>query len=439
MRDPSAQKEAATAPKKPRLFDFAAVSSSAPSSSPNASKPISIPFKLSNQVLSDSEIQRNLTGMELVQLSELEQKARLARRHWRLGRAALANFVTIGVVCHIWKKLIPPKVEGAQNSKNTTELDKTGSHVPSSTAVETSPQESSTNGSVVNNTQKPDRYMQVVRLSDLSRKSVCLALQPSLNVQPALRFGSVLMVLNPSFQNALDGDGFVLQVAKSGQLCVLGESSEIGVCKYQKPKTRPSTGIGASLPPLSAPLTSVDTHPNRELAQESRPKIESVCPSFINTTRADYCEYHMFEMVRESKSTRMVLNDAGGGALSSKARRQETADLAHHLSDGVYSLCDHKWSISERNVKLDRAGDRTSGPSDEQVYVLPQIFFASLGMPPSHSSNSCCPLTMLRFLIGSCTSRQLMLRCNTRIFSPPPSFSCIIRSAPPFGVSSTVL
>lgn len=367
-KDPSAKQGTLMAKKKPKLLDFASLATTPASASPPAVT-FEIPFKIDSAQLSPNAIHQILHGIELLPLSGIEEKARLARRYWRTKGGDLSNFVTIGVVCHIWKKLIPPKDEDALKASNPTPQTSTAPGALATMSAAKSPVENGAPIPHASNLPALDRYMVVVRLSDLKRTSICLALQPSLNSVPMLKFGSVLVVLNPSFQNALDGDGVVLQLEKASQLCVLGQSPEIGLCKYQQPLKRTKAPTIAPLkdaPSVSAPQGS-------EAASEARhspaPKLEAVCPSFINALQADYCEFHMYEMVQESKSTRMVLNDAGGGALSAKAQKRERFAAAHHLSDGVYDLCDRKWKITERNVRIESGGDRLTGPSAAQVYV----------------------------------------------------------------------
>ena len=378
MKDPLARIETSPVKKKPKILEFQASHSSISSDLLSTLPSPSIPFKFKERLLSESVTKDYLRDLDVLQLGSVAEKARHIRRMWRSKGAYESNFVVVGVVCHVWNCNVP--LVAASTLQPATDATLSSSDSASKAAPSG---ESDTRTGLSNTSSSPtDHKMLIVRLSDLQRTSVSLVIQPSLVTKLSLSFGSIVLILNPKFLTALDGEGILLTIEKETQVCVVGSSSEIGLCSYRQPVKRVEKHeISLKAAAASSGLKGVEKGEvvTKELESingggaVSSAKAEAVCPNFVNVLNTDYCEYHMFELVRQSKSQRMVLNDAGVGALGSKALKKEFASAAKHLSDGLFSLFDSKWRVSERGVKLTTPNDaHLNGPSATQMYVLHQ-------------------------------------------------------------------
>lgn len=405
MKDTTLSLDLAPVKKKPKMFEFKATSASTPpgtTSTAVGAKSAAIPFQMKERLVSEVQVEEKLNDLEVLQLSSVADKARLIRRLWRTKGVFDSNFVVVGVVCHMWKRKIPsaPPSTAMPLGKSATPSSTVSAQQPalstpatSSTAIQTSQSSTST------------EEVMIVRLSDLQRTSVSLSIKPSLQSKVSLAFGSVVLILNPVFLSALDGEGILMTIEKETQMCVVGISSDIGLCKYRQPRKKvdhyqtalkdaaklksagTSEGGAAvvakefdkserqqnNLPTADTPAHSADGESEGEagdMSNSQAAKAEAVCPNFVNATVTEYCEYHMFELVRHTKSQRMVLNDAGGGALGSKAQKKESTLAAKHLSEGMFSLFDCKWRVSERGVKLVTHETNARSPSISQMCVI---------------------------------------------------------------------
>jgi hypothetical protein len=362
MRDPHAMaksKESETKHKKSRNFMEPIKSGIQPEKLIlDPSGTVICGYKFRNQRLSSESINICLKGRELVPFSSLDSKIQAQRRFWRSKTNFTGDFVTVGVVCHTWVKEVPGDEVGKNASPAASSSSPISQPMPENSYSSKSP---------------PKRFLIVVRLSDLKRTSVSLILEPSQQAGFAISYGDVVAILNPGFLNAVDGDGAVLKVKNPAQVCILGQSSEIGICTYRNPVRSAPSGsksLEKGLPTLS-PLTHDDSATKEKRGTHAETsKREAVCPNFINIETSEYCEFHMYEMFDNVKSNRMVLNDASGGALSIKKKRKEFSSAAKHLSDGVFVLLGLKWRISERDVKLMPSNEHGVLPTATEMYGM---------------------------------------------------------------------
>jgi hypothetical protein len=400
-------------------------------------------FRLKIQTIPSEILQSSLQDRELLPLEKLEERVAHVRRFWRNKSIHSGDLVIVGVVCHIWRRsLDEAKLKMVEREYGQP---KSPSPAPLKNQVEIEKLEDRQMSKLSKSRELGE--MMVVRVTDLRRNSICIALDPRFK-RDLLKYGSVVAILNPKFVHALDGDGVVLQVEKESQLCVVGQSSDIGICRYRKPTSKPSSTLSplssSLLPPLpnvqppscstsvatspedstfgastaaaeidpaliaspklstqsaiaspiaadtwapqAAPSTATlvhnhstysptpcsASHGNAKTSSKSFPLSladQEICPNFIDLSVSEYCDYHMYIMFSEQKSNRMVLNDPGGGSLSSLQKRSEISEAAKHLSDGVFALCQLKWKISTRNVKLAPSNDLAVAPSASQMYV----------------------------------------------------------------------
>lgn len=457
MKDTTLSLDTAPAKKKPKILEFKATTTSTPpgpSSTAVRAKSTPFPFQMKERTVTEEQLAEKLHDLELLQLASVAEKARLIRRLWRTKGMFDTNFVVVGVVCHMWKRSIP-----SIPPSTVTPLGK--SATPSSTvlAQQAGSSDPSTASTAISSSQptKSKGEVLIVRLSDLQRTSVSISINPSLQSKLSLGFGSVVLILNPVFISALDGDGILLTIEKETQVCVVGISSDIGLCKYRQPvkqvdqyesalreavklKSGKSGEGGAvvatkelekaerqrsDLAAAEGPALRADGESEGEAgggASNAHPgaKVEAVCPNFVNATVTDYCEYHMFELVRHTKSQRMVLNDAGGGSLGSKAQKKESSSAAKHLSDGMFSLFDCKWRVSERGVKLVTHNEANpNGPSTIQMCVM--ILGAASPSKLSGRLNSNVPTSYFHYVLSP-----------NSILTPISLTFCSTTAAPPF-------
>jgi hypothetical protein len=363
MRNPIAMPSSSSSQKRHvKSFDFlepSKIEIAADQSPSSVPKPLKIGFELKNQRIPSETIQLCIKDREMVQLSDLESKVHSARRFWRNKHLFKSDLVVVGVVCHVWIKPIPAI---SNISSLSSYASSSGNHTANN-------DESST---LASKKGVPDEeQLVIVRLSDLNRTSVCLVVQHRMVSNQTLKFGDVLFVLNPNFINAVDGEGVLLLTKQESQICVFGESSEIGICQYRNPiqSSIPTSKSSIAVLPSLLSLKTIDQAATAQVEKSKTSlKHQAVCPNFVNINTIQYCEFHMYEMFSETKSKRMVLNDASGGALSTMEKRREFATSAKHLSDGIFGLVGLKWKISERNVKVVPSNDNAVLPTATQMY-----------------------------------------------------------------------
>lgn len=400
MKDVNTVSESAPVKKKAKLLEFKPPSASVPAApSISSVAPIkSIPYQLKNRLVSQEQTDEYLRDVEVLQLSSVAEKARLVRRLWRTKSDFDVNFVVVGIVCHVWKGKIPAASTSAAPSSTAS-----SAPLPPAATSTSLPVASQTGIQATKTTveEASEKEIVIVRLTDLQRTSVSLSIQPKLQDKLSLKFGSVVLILNPSFMAALDGEGTLLTIEKETQVCVIGPSSEIGLCSYRQPVKRVDpykTSLRETAKALAVrrgdegAVVTKELVPRVEVGDGASAKPAAVCPNFINATRAEYCEYHMFELVKQTKSQRMVLNDAGGGALGSTAMKKEFSSAAKHISDGLFSLYDRKWRVSERGVTLaTHVDNHANGPSSSQmcVFCLRRPAFAPLPAGPVDRALPC--------------------------------------------------
>lgn len=351
-------------------------------------------YNAKSRTLSSEQLSVCLKERELVQLDELAERSRHARRFKKTHNALAQDFVVVGILCHIWRMESPDSATGTQmatKSSSDTKSAVSGDNDPRSGSMAKADDKKASLGQVGNQDTGANGIW-ICRMTDLGRTSVCFAIRAPLQPHVTVKYGDIVALLNPSYVFAVDGEGVVLEVARKEQVCVLGVSQDIGVCAFREPSSVPpsatSNQLALSRTPLpqltvpsssmSAPSSEAPIKPNNAESRGKRVKADHplpisqqpICSNFVNTARSEFCEYHMYLMFLDSKGNRMVLNDPGGGSLSSSALRREISETTLHLSEGIFPFGPHKWKISHRTVKLVPPSSFTAvSPSETQLCV----------------------------------------------------------------------